>query len=228
MLLTRVFLLLGSRRFPLYITPTTAREWFDVWSLISQRRTQQRQWSSSSPFMDTDDIHPALQLFWAHAERSVDRARRRHLHACRSVIDNGDVKLDDGSVIPEPSGGEPILMGRDTGSPTLPPPFYTIPGTDDPRYTEQLDTFLPEIPFPKRPGAPSDASSKKEARNSRDVEEITMGVNLEDSALPDSDDEHTRLGVNQADPEHAINSLPVGSAGFRATFRRRRRKAPHP
>ena len=62
----------------------------------------------------------------------------------------------------------------------LRPPFNSIQGGSDPRYAMQSGTCVPNIPFPKRPGDPTDASSNKEARASQDPEETTGDVNLED------------------------------------------------
>ena len=99
----RVFSLMGICLFPLYITPTVAREWFDIWSLLSTRRTEQRHGSLPSPCMGPDDLHPALPTFRAVVQRNLDRARRRYVRACGTVTDTGEAMAEDGSITPDPS-----------------------------------------------------------------------------------------------------------------------------
>ena len=79
--IARVISLMGNSRFPLRITPVMAREWFDMWNLISARRMQRQSRSFSSPVLDVTDLHPALKIFRAVVERTLDRARRRYLRA---------------------------------------------------------------------------------------------------------------------------------------------------
>ena len=80
----------------------------------------------TSPFMDAGDIHPSLPIFRAIAQRNSDRARRRYLRACGNVLGNGDVTLEDGRILPEPSDDGPIPMEPDATYLTLPPPFNTF------------------------------------------------------------------------------------------------------
>ena len=77
----RTFALMGSRRFPLYITPSRAREWFDIWKLIDERRMGRQGWPFSATLDDLSASQPNLKLFWSIAERNQDRARRRYIRA---------------------------------------------------------------------------------------------------------------------------------------------------
>ena len=73
----RTFALMGSRRFPLYITPSRAREWFDIWKLMNGRRMERQGWSVSGTSEDPSVSQPTLKLFLSIAERNRGRARRR-------------------------------------------------------------------------------------------------------------------------------------------------------
>ena len=53
--------------------------------------------------MDLGDPHLSLPISWAIAERRLDTARRGYLQARGNVMDNDDVTLEDGSVLPVPS-----------------------------------------------------------------------------------------------------------------------------
>ena len=67
--------------------------------------------------MDVDDLHPSLPIFRESAERNLGRARRRYPRARGNVMHIGDVTLGDGSVLPEPSDGEPIPVEPDASDP---------------------------------------------------------------------------------------------------------------
>ena len=53
-----------------------------------------------------DDLYPAIPIFRAVAEGNLGRARRRYLRECGTLMDNGDVTVDDGAIITELSGDE--------------------------------------------------------------------------------------------------------------------------
>ena len=86
---TLVFSRMGNCRAPLYITPTMAWERFEMWSSLNTRRMNHRNWPLSSPSVDTTDLHPALPVFRAAAERNLDRARRCLLRACGTSEESG-------------------------------------------------------------------------------------------------------------------------------------------
>ena len=87
-----------------------AQEWLEIWGWVSTRRMENNYRPHSSPKMDMTDLHSALPIFWAVAERNLDRARRRYLRACGTRVGNGNVQSDDGAHMPEPSDGERILV----------------------------------------------------------------------------------------------------------------------
>ena len=117
-------------------TPTMAREWFDFWRLISARRMEQRQRPLTSPFMDMGILDPALPTFWAIVERNLGRARRRYLRACGTVVDTGELMVEGGSILPEPSDDAQIPAEQDLPL-ILPRPFDAIHTGAYPRNTVQ-------------------------------------------------------------------------------------------
>ena len=80
---------------------------------------------------------------------------------------------------------------------TLPSPFNTLQGSDDPRYTAQSVFTLPNAPTQERPGEQRDTPPKQQVRATQDTEEEKMDVNLEDSGLPSWNDKNLRVGVKQ-------------------------------
>ena len=81
-----------------------------------------RQRSTPSRVVGVGDGHPSPPISWAIVGRNLRRARRRYLRACGNLLGNGDVTLEDGSILPEPSDDEPIPMEPDATYLTLPPP----------------------------------------------------------------------------------------------------------
>ena len=59
----RTFSMVGNCRFPLYITPDVAREWFDTWGMISVRRMKRQGRPFSPTSVDMSDSHPALKFY---------------------------------------------------------------------------------------------------------------------------------------------------------------------
>ena len=59
----RTFALMGSCRFPLYVTPAMAREWFQIWKLINECRMGRQGWSLLATSEDPSISQPALKLF---------------------------------------------------------------------------------------------------------------------------------------------------------------------
>ena len=57
--------LIGNCRFPAYITPDMAREWFDTPKLINLHRMVRWGWPLPSTSADTPDLHPAIEIFRA-------------------------------------------------------------------------------------------------------------------------------------------------------------------
>ena len=80
-----------------------AREWPDIWNLISTHRMRHQGWSFSSTSSDAQDLHPALKISRAVVERNLDRARRRYIRACGNVTDRNVDGLENGTVLPQPS-----------------------------------------------------------------------------------------------------------------------------
>ena len=158
-----VFFQTGNRPFPLYITPTMARERIEMWSLIDTRRMKRDGWSASTPNMDMTDLHPALPIFWYVIDRNLDRARRRYLRARGTLMDSGNAMLDAGAIMPEPSDCEHIPAEKDI-SLALPHLSDVIHCSSDPRYTAWMDgihcstdmPFLVDVPILKTPGGPLD------------------------------------------------------------------------
>lgn len=167
----------------------------------------------ASPSVDTTDLHPALPILWAAVEGNLGRARRRYLRTCGTPIENGEIALDNGltdngiTSAPEPWGDELLPAEKDLPL-NLPPPLHIIHCIKDPRDAAQMDASLPNAPTPNRPGDPLDPPSNKEARTSRDTEEPTEELNLEEYGLPSGDDETIRPGVKPEDREHATGHLP--------------------
>ena len=64
---------------------------------------------------------------------------------------------------------------------TLPALLNGIQCSNDPRYAVQLDSSMPNVSTPKRPGRRLDTSSNKGERTSQDVEGPTVDGNLADS-----------------------------------------------
>ena len=90
------------------------------------------------------DLHPALPIFWAAAAGNVDRARRRYLCAFGAPMGNGEVELEDGIVIPDPPDYVRTPVGNDIPL-ILPRSFDTVNCSSDPRYTAQMDSWLPNV-----------------------------------------------------------------------------------
>ena len=99
-------------------------------------------------------------------------------------MEPGDVTLEDGSVLPEPSDSEPSPADPVVLPLTPPPPFSVFQDSDDPRFAVQSVSTLPDIPTSKRPGGPLDTSSNKEAQATQEIEEAKMAVIPEDFGLP--------------------------------------------
>ena len=99
--------------------------------------------------MGMGEIHPIPPISSATVGRNLGRARRGYLRDCGNALDDGDVTLEEGSVLPGPSDVEPIPAEPDDLPPTLPPPCNTLQGRNDPRYTVQLAFTTPNIPTPK-------------------------------------------------------------------------------
>ena len=115
---------------------------------------------------------------------------------------NGDVRLDDGRPMPEPTDGERIAVERDIPW-TLPRPFVIIYCSADPRNTAHLPA-----PTSKRQGDPLDTAANKAPRASQDANENATDLNLEDIRLPKRDHKTVRLAVHHEDRNQA-KKLPL-------------------
>ena len=149
--------------------------------------------------MDMPDLRRALPLFRAAVGRNSGRARRCYLRACGTPV---EVMLDDGIIKNELSDDAHVLAEQDFPL-ILPRPYDAIRRSADPRFAAQVDAAIPNASTPKYPGAPS----TEEARTSRDIAELTPGVNLTDFGLLPRGDETIRLDVNPEDRDHAFDEL---------------------
>ena len=99
---------MGSCCFPLYFAPAVARELFDIWKLINERRMGRQGWSFSATSEGPSASQPALTLLRLVAVRIQDRARGRYLWARKLEPDQDFGVRADEPCPPEPPDREAI------------------------------------------------------------------------------------------------------------------------
>ena len=137
---SKVFRRFGKRRYPLYVTPTTAKDMFDPPRTVGLRHMEFNRWELVSFPKLRRNAGPNLPILRSVAARSTDRVRRRWrgaTHDGRDLWHRSMAKVDGiypisdaqgprtmagGTAAPGPSGDE-ILPDPKQGSPSLNPPF---------------------------------------------------------------------------------------------------------
>ena len=107
---SKIFNLEEMCKFPLYVQPRVAREWFAPWEIICTPRMGHFQWELTPRRERMDDVHPASGAYWPPKQENLDHFRRCWLRARASPLSEtmGPISLDDGSVLEVPSDDESI------------------------------------------------------------------------------------------------------------------------
>ena len=121
----------------------------------------------------------------------------------------GEAIVKEGAIMPEPSDDEQIPAEQDLPL-ILPRPLDAIHRSADPRYAVLMDVGPRNDQTPERPGCPLDATSTKEARTYRDIDEPTADINLKHLGFLSGGDKNIRLDVNQGDRERPIKYPLLG------------------
>ena len=132
----RTLALMGKCRFPLYISKSTAEEWFDIWRMINVQRMERHGWPPVGPAEEQTSLHPTLASFRRNAERNQAKGRLRYLRARRmaSQDDDGEVWGED-SFLEEPSENEKLSPDHSDSPLTLSGGLSLPLASSDPRLT---------------------------------------------------------------------------------------------
>ena len=69
------------RRYPLYATPSRAKDMFDPLHVVCRRRRTRNRWELVPPSGSLGNVYSNLHALWSVVSGNFDRARRRELRA---------------------------------------------------------------------------------------------------------------------------------------------------